>query len=74
MEHLSCPLGLCVDHSLNGGSLPMKIYENREPLIITTDFFDRLIDLVAVTNVNEHLMKKVKCKISHNKTQKLRNN
>lgn len=74
MEHLTCPLGLCIDHSLTGGSLPMKIYENREPLIITTEFFDKLMDLVTITNFNDHLMKKVKCKVSHNKTQKLRKN
>ena len=74
MEHLSCPRGLRVDHSLRGGSLSMKIFEDRDPNVITTEFFDSLIDLVSITNFNDDIMKKIKYKISHNKTQKLRKN
>jgi hypothetical protein len=52
----------------------MKIFEDRDPNVITTEFFDSLIDLVSITNFNDDIMKKIKYKISHNKTQKLRKN
>jgi hypothetical protein len=74
MEHLSCPFGLAVNNSLSGGSLPIKMFENREPMIITTDFFDHLLDTVTVGSINDGLMKKVQHKIKRNITQKLRKN